>query len=88
MHAHKDNRTPKKAQMTKTTNNHWVNSKAFVLRLSIRKYFSLVIPVFRKALLDLRYYVRESIKKIYLMKKSKPDIMDLLNSQGFGGVMP
>ena len=38
----------------------------------------------KDALLNLRYYVRESIKKIYLMKKSKPDILDLLNSQGFG----
>ena len=38
----------------------------------------------KDTLLNLRYYVRESIKKIYLMKKSKPDILDLLNSHGFG----
>lgn len=42
----------------------------------------------KDALLNLRYYVRESIKKIYLMKKSKPDILDLLNSKGFGAVTP
>lgn len=38
----------------------------------------------RDALLKLRHHVRESIKKIYVMKKSKDEILDILNSCGFG----
>ena len=33
--------------------------------------------------LKLRYYVRESIKKMYLINKSKEEILDQLNSSGF-----
>lgn len=35
-------------------------------------------------LLNLRYYVRESIKEIYKIGKNKNDILDTLNSCGFG----
>lgn len=43
----------------------------------------------RDVLLKLRHYVRETIKKIYLMKKCKDETLDILNSCGFGeGVMP
>lgn len=35
-------------------------------------------------LLRLRYYVRESIKQVYRIGKSKDEICDLLNSHGFG----
>ena len=38
----------------------------------------------RGDLLRLRHYVRESIKNIYLLKRSKDEILDLLNSRGFG----
>ncbi len=38
----------------------------------------------REDVLRLRNYVRESIKKMYQMKRSKNDILDLLNSHGFG----
>ena len=37
----------------------------------------------KEDLLKLRYYVRESIKKMYLMKRNKDKILDLLNSSGF-----
>lgn len=35
-------------------------------------------------LIKLRSYVRDSIKQIYRVNKSKDDIMDMLNSLGFG----
>ena len=38
----------------------------------------------KKNVLKLRHYVRESIKKMYQMKRSKDDILNLLNSHGFG----
>jgi len=38
----------------------------------------------KEDLLKLSNYVRETIKKMYLMKKSKKEILDLLNSSGFG----
>lgn len=38
----------------------------------------------RDVLLKLRHYVRESIKKMYTMKRSKDEILALLNSCGFG----
>jgi len=41
----------------------------------------------KDALRKLRNYVRESIKKIYLMKNSKGEILELLNSQGFGEIV-
>ena len=34
--------------------------------------------------LKIRYYVRESIKKIIPMNLSKDDLLNLLNSKGFG----
>ena len=34
--------------------------------------------------LKLRYYARESIKKIYRLNKDKDDLLALLNSRGFG----
>ena len=37
-----------------------------------------------KELLKLRYYVRESIKEIYKTRKNKDDLLDMLNSYGFG----
>lgn len=37
-----------------------------------------------RELLNLRHYVRESIKEISYMNKNKEDIFDLLNSHGFG----
>jgi len=37
----------------------------------------------KENLLKLRYYVRESIKKMYLINKSKEEILDQLNSSGF-----
>lgn len=40
--------------------------------------------VTKEDLLNLRHYVRESIKEIYRMGKSKKEILDLLNSHGFG----
>ena len=38
----------------------------------------------KKDLLKLRYYVRESIKEINKVGKNKKELMDLLNSCGFG----
>ena len=38
----------------------------------------------KENLLKLRHYVRESIKKMHLMKRSKDEILDLLNSSEFG----
>lgn len=37
-----------------------------------------------KELLKLRYYVRKSIKEIYKIGKNKDDLLDMLNSYGFG----
>ena len=37
-----------------------------------------------RELLNLRHYVRESIKEISYMNKNKEEIFDLLNSHGFG----
>ena len=37
----------------------------------------------RENLLKLRHYVRESIKKMYLIKKNKKEILELLTSSGF-----
>lgn len=38
----------------------------------------------KEHVLKLRHYVRESIKKMYKMRKSKDDILGLLDSHGFG----
>ena len=38
----------------------------------------------KEDLSKLRYYVRESIKKLYKMDKNKDEILDLLNLYGFG----
>ena len=38
----------------------------------------------KRDLLRLRHYVRESIKKIYSIGQSKEEILNLLNSRGFG----
>jgi hypothetical protein len=39
----------------------------------------------KKELLELRHYVRESIKKANRMDKDKDELLDMLNARGFSG---